>query len=151
MGWFTYYYLGYLLGNNIVVIKSSTRKLICLWIMSIFLQVIEGYWYRSMGETNCGTQLKLSAILTGTLFVLMAYRFINSGQLFRVSFLRMLGDYSFGIYFSLLTVMSVLGRILFYSQYACYPINAIIAILVSLGCVRIGNKALGKYGKYLAL
>ena len=31
-----------------------------------------------MGVENCGTQLKLSSILSGTIFMMIAYRFINS-------------------------------------------------------------------------
>ena len=65
LGWFTYFYLGYILGNNIIKIKKSTSIILTLWTGAILLQILEGYWYFSMGEHNCGTQLKLSAILSG--------------------------------------------------------------------------------------
>ena len=150
-GWFTYYYLGYLLGNNILSIGISTGKLVCLWAGSIVLQIAEGYWYLSMGEVNCGTQLKLSALLTGTLFVIIAHRVIISEKPLKQNLLRLLGDCSFGIYFSHSAVMAVLAKLPYYSQYVRYPINAIIAVLLSLICVQIGQKFLGPYGKYLAL
>lgn len=151
LGWFTYFYLGYLIGNNLLKVKLATKKMIFLWLIAIVLQIIEGYWYFSMGETNCGTQLKLSSILTGTIFVMLAYRCINSGKLLKSKILCLLGDSSFGIYFSHLAVMAILSKLPFYSQYVIYPINAIIAILSSLVFVLIGKKVLGRYGKYFAL
>lgn len=150
LGWFTYYYLGYLIGNNIVLIRSSTKKLVLLWVGAIILQMIEGYWYLSMGENNCGTQLKLSSLLAGSLFTMIAYRFINSEKLFNIKFLRLLGDCSFGIYFSHMAVMSVCGKIIPHYN-TLYPINAILAVLCSMVCVLLGKKILGSYGKYLAL
>ena len=151
LGWFNYFYLGYLLGNNIVDIKISTKKLLMLWICSILLQIIEGYWYLSIGEINCGTQLKLSSLLTGSLFAMMGYKFVYSGRQFNMKFLRLLGDCSFGVYFSHMAVMGVLGKIPYYSKYLSYPIKAVFAVLISMACVLIGKKILGKYGKYLAL
>lgn len=80
----------------------------------------------------------------------MSYEFVNSNK-FNLKILRLLGDNSFGIYFSHLAVMSVLGQIPFYSEYIFYPVNAIIAVFVSLLCVLVGKKILGRYAKYLAL
>lgn len=151
LGWFTYYYLGYLLGNNIIQIKISTKLLGLLWLCSIVLQMLEGYWYLSMGVTNCGTQLKLSSILTGVLFVMLAFRFINSEKKSHIKILHILGDYSFGIYFSHLAIMFVLSKIPYYVQFIIFPLNAVIATIVSLVLVIIGKKVLGKYSKYLAL
>lgn len=50
-----------------------------------------------------------------------------------------------------LAVMSVLSHLPYYNKFAVFPLNALIAISVSLLCVIIGKKLLGKYAKYLAL
>ena len=150
LGWFSYYYFGYLIGNNLLNIKIKGTNTLCLYVISTAFQVWGGYWYFSMGEINCGTQLKLSSILSGIIFAVMSYEFVNSNK-FNLKILRLLGDNSFGIYFSHLAVMSVLGQIPFYSEYIFYPVNAIIAVFVSLLCVLVGKKILGRYAQYLAL
>lgn len=104
------------------------------------------------GANNCGTQLKLSALLTSVLFILIGYIFINMDKLkgVKVKWLYIIGNYSFGIYFSHLAVMSVLRHIPYYS-FVVYPVNAIVSVILSLICVIIGKKILGRYSKYLAL
>lgn len=67
-------------------------------------------------EYNCGTQLKLTAILTGTVFAAIAYKIINSNKSYNLKLLQLLGNNSFGIYFSHLAVMSVLEKIPLYSR-----------------------------------
>ncbi len=151
LGWFTYYYLGYLLGNGLIKIKLSTSRIFVLWIGAIVLQMLEGYWYYSMGESNCGTQVKLTSILAGSLFTLLAYRYLNTENTPAPKFLHFLGDYSFGIFFSHLAVMSVLNHIPHYRDIVIYPFNAIVAIAITLICVVAGRKILGKNAKYLAL
>lgn len=151
LGWFTYYYLGYMIGNGFLKIKLPTSKILIMWVGAIGLQIAEGLWYFSMGEQNCGTQLKLSAILTGALFVLLGYSYLEAEEVPAPKILHLLGDYSFGIFFSHLAVMSVLSHLPYYRQIAVFPLNAVVAISVSLLCVIFGKKVLGKYAKYLAL
>ncbi|WP_143099346.1 hypothetical protein [[Clostridium] aminophilum] len=151
LGWFTYYYLGYMLGNGLLEIKLPTSRILILLVGAIGLQIAEGLWYFSMGEQNCGTQLKLSAILTGSKFVLLGYRYLETEKTPAPKILHLLGDYSFGIFFSHLAVMSVLRRLPYYRQIAVFPVNSVVAIYVSLLCVIVGKKILGKYAKYLAL
>lgn len=151
LGWFTYFYLGYMMGNKIIKINWSEKKLLLIWAISIVLQIGEGYRYLCLGEANCGTQLKLSSIISGALFAIMAYQFIYSSRECRSVVLKKLGDISFGIYFSHIAVMSVLGILPFYKRLAPYPVNAIIVIIVTSLCVYPGQKVLGKYAKYLAL
>lgn len=114
-------------------------------------QIGEGYWYLCLGEANCGTQVKLSSIISGALFAIMAYQFIYSSRECHNVVLKKLGDISFGIYFSHIAVMSVLGILPFYKRLTPYPINAIIVIIVTSLCVYLGKRILGKYAKYLAL
>jgi peptidoglycan/LPS O-acetylase OafA/YrhL len=104
-----------------------------------------------MGEANCGTQLKLTSVLTGVIFAMLAFKFIRSNKNFNAKFLYLLGNYSFGIYFSHLAVMSVLGKLPYYSELAIYPFNAILTVIVSLVCVVLGKKILGKTSRYIAL
>lgn len=150
LGWFTYFYLGYMIGNESLKIKISTKKLIFILIGSIILQILAGYWYYSMGVENCGTQLKLSSILSGTIFMMIAYRFINSKIKANIKILHLLGDCSFGIYFSHLAIMSILKHFVPFFSKIFYPFNAIIVVIVSLLVVLAGKKILGKYSKYLA-
>ena len=152
LGWFNYFYLGYLLGNRLLEIKMPSKKLALLWAASIMLQILEGYLYFSRGESNCGTQLKLSCILSGMIFVILAYRYIHSQATAKnTGILRLLGDCSFGIFFSHLAIMKVLDHVPYYSKYVFYPLNGLITILLSLAFVLIGKKLLGRWSKYLAL
>ena len=81
---------------------------------------------------------------------IISYRFIVSNKLIKSKILKMLGDNSFGIFFSHLAIMSVLNHLPYYSQ-CVYPVNAMIVVLLSLICVVFGHKILKKYGRYLAL
>ena len=149
LGWLIYYYFGYLLGNGYLKVTVSFSTIFWMWIVAIALQIAEGYWYYSMGELNCGTQLKLSAVLAGLLFVMLGYRYLEVDNVPMPKVLHLLGDYSFGIFFSHLAIMRVLGHFSSYKQVG-YPLNAIIVIALSLLVVMAGRKILGKYAKYLA-
>lgn len=150
LGWFTYFYLGYLLGNNYIKVKVKTRTLVSLWAFSILLQMLEGYWYLSMGVDNCGTQLKLSAILSGSLFCLMAFKYIESDSSKKLTLLETLGNYSFGIFFCHLFIKKFLVLIPGYTSYVFYPLSSVILVMISLAVVMAGHKILGKYAKYIA-
>lgn len=121
-----------------------------MWVLSIFLQIFEGYWLFSLGNSNCGTQLKLSAILSGTLFIILSFKYIISDKYYYVITLEKLGNISFGVYFSHIAVMSVLHVFPWYVDFARYPMNAIIVLLVSSLFVAAGKKCLGGYAKYIA-
>lgn len=151
LGWFTYFYLGYLLGNKIISVDLKSKTLIMLWIASIFLQISEGYIYYTIGESNCGTQLKLTSVLTGALFVLIAYNYVLNTENKNIPILKLLGDNSFGIYFSHIAVMNVIRFIPFFNEYVLYPISSVVFVFATLGCVLLGKKILGRFSKYLAL
>ena len=151
LGWFSYFYLGYLIGNKHISVVSSQKKIAVLWAVSVLLQYIEGYLYYLFGDSNCGTQLKLTAILSGVLFALLAYNYITNDCEGRSQVFKLLGDNAFGIYFSHMAVMGVLNFIPGYLQYAVYPLNAIISLSLSVIFVLLGKKILGNFSKYLAL
>lgn len=144
LGWFTYYYLGLLLGNRIIRPNYRLKILVMLYIASILLQMAEGYGWMLYGVGNCGTQLKLTSFLTSTIFLMIVYTILNKPEIdIRNRFLRSLGDYSFGIYLCHIMVMTVLSKIPFYSDIP-FPLNSAIVILVSWGCCYIGDKICGQ-------
>lgn len=151
LGWFSYFYLGYLLGNQKIVVRYRNSFLYAILGISIVLQFLEAYWYRSLGITNCGTQLKLSTLFTGAIVALIAYNFLNASREYSVRALGLLGDHSFGIFFSHMAVMRVLGALPFYEAYVIYPANALVALMVSFALCCIGKKILGKFSWYLGL
>lgn len=151
LSWFIYFYLGYLLGNKYVFMNIVPKKIIVFWIISIVIQIIEGGGYYMLGFENCGTQLKLTSVLSGILFALVAYNYVFYGKGKIIPVLKLLGDHSFGIYFSHLAVMQVIRKVPLYSQCVSYPITAIITVILTTLCVLFGKKVLGKYSIFLAL
>lgn len=150
VGWFIYFYLGYLLGNGRITIKSTSKELAVMWVGTIILQILEGYWYLYLGEQRCGVQLKLSSVLSGVVFMLLAYKYIESDQDARNKVFKLLGDKSFGVFFIHLAVMTILKKIPYYESWAIFPVNAFITTGVSLICVIVGGIIFGKYAKYFA-
>lgn len=150
LGWFTFYYLGLVLGNKIVDKNYNISKLSMLYTLSILIQMIEGEIWLLHGQANCGTQIKLSSFLTSSLFVLIAYTFIKSGKTFKdYPWLLLIGNYSFGIYLCHMMFMHILARVPFYSEIP-YIINSAIVLLISLAFVYYGNQICGKkLSKYL--
>lgn len=59
--------------------------MILLYLLSIIIQILEGYAWFKLGETNCGTQIKLSSFLTSSIFILIAYWYLNNKQLTQTS------------------------------------------------------------------
>ncbi|MBR1687644.1 MAG: acyltransferase [Prevotella sp.] len=141
LGWFTFYYLGLALGNRIIKKQYSLKVLLMSYIVSILLQIAEGYWWLSIGETNCGTQIKLSSFLTSSLFLLITYTILIDGRYgIKNRYLRIIGDYSFGIYLCHIMVKNLLRCFVPYFQSIPYPINSVIILLISLCCCYFGDK-----------
>ncbi|MDE6292629.1 MAG: hypothetical protein K2L98_02985, partial [Bacilli bacterium] len=144
LGWFTFYYLGILLGNKIIEKKYNIKVLITLYIISIILQMVEGYWWLHLGVDNCGGQLKFTAFVTSTLFLLMSYWYIVNDKI-KVGnkLLILIGNYSFGIYLSHMMIIKVLRKVSFYSS-SPYIVNSLIVLAVCLLFLIIGHKICGK-------
>lgn len=144
LGWFTYYYLGLLLGNNIIKPNYSLKTLIPLYAVSIALQMAEGHIWLLLGQENCGTQIKLTSFLTSTLFLLIVYTILNKPNIdIKSKFLRLLGDYSFGIYLCHIMIIRVLDKVPYYESLP-YPITSAIVVLISFACCYVGDKICGK-------
>ena len=153
LGWFSFYYLGLILGNKIIEKHYSIKVLAILYLASIVMQMAEGYGWLMLGETNCGTQLKLTSLLTSSLFLLIIFSTLQCSRFdIKNKFLRILGDYSFGIYLCHIMVMNLLSIILPFYKTIPYPINSAIIVLLSLCCCYIGAKICGeRVSKWLGL
>jgi len=144
LGWFTFYYLGLVLGNRIVEKQYSLKVLAFLFGVSLILQMAEGYVWTLIGGTNPGTVLKLSSIISGVLACLIAYTILERGGFASSNkILKKIGDYSFGIYLSHVFVLHLLKRIPIYDSIP-FVINSSIVLLISFGLCYIGDKAMGK-------
>lgn len=144
LGWFTFYYLGILLGNKIMDKKYNIKLLVILYSISIILQMMEGYVWLRLGVDNCGGQLKFTAFVTSTLFLLMSYWFIvNDKVKIKSKLLVLIGNYSFGIYLSHMMVIKYLRKVPFYSSIP-YIANSFIVLSLCLIVLIIGHKICGK-------
>ena len=147
--WFSYFYIGYLLGNGLMELKVSTAVLVFALIASIALECFETYWRLSTGDIDSGTQKKLTSLLTGIIITLLFYKLIKSEKCPKIRLLHLLGDYSFGIYLCHIAFIYFLKFIPGYKEIILFPLNSIIALLVSLLFVVLIKKLLGKHSRYL--
>ncbi len=152
LGWFTFYYLGLILGNGIINKDFSLERLSVLYVVSVVLQMGEGYVWYLYGDANCGTQLKMTSLLTSSLFVLIVYTLLKQGKTGVGSkLLRMLGDYSFGIYLCHIMVMMCLSKVPYYDMIP-FPINSVVVVGLSLACCYVGGEVCGKkFGSWFGL
>lgn len=110
LGWFTFYYLGMLLGNKILICNYKMSHLLAFYGIAIILNMIEGYWWLQLGENNCGTQIKLSSFMVSSIFLIIVYTYLNTTKKSEINpTLKLIGDYSFGIYLSHIMFMRVKG------------------------------------------
>ena len=143
LGWFTYYYLGLLLGNRFLVRDYKMSHLLICYGIAIVLNMAEGYWWLQLGENNCGTQIKLSSFLTSSIFLLIIYTYLKTTKKVDINkSLKLIGDYSFGIYLSHIMFMRILAYVPYYNSLP-YVVNSAIVLAISFGFVYIGNKILG--------
>ncbi len=146
---FSFFYMGYLLGNGLLTIPHSSRKLLWWLVLATLWQMGEGYWFSSLGVYNCGTQRKLSSVAASVLVSLLAWRFLQSGKASRAPILKTLGDHSFGIFFCHVFLMRLLGS--WHVALPAYPLSALAILALSLAFCLAGRKLLGPFAKYLAL
>ena len=126
LGWFTFYYLGLLLGNKIINKKYNLPTLTIVYAVSIVLQMIEGYIWAKLDAGNCGSQLKLSSLLSSSIFVLILYTLLQSNTFQpRSRILTLIGEYSFGIYLSHILFLRILEQSIGYKTIP-YPFDSVI-------------------------
>ena len=146
---FSFFYLGYLVGNGMLKISLSNAKLIVLSIVGLVLQFGEGYWLYLRGDENCGTQAKISILITTSFFALLMYRYVHSNAGIP-GFIKFIGDHSFGIFFAHYLFVILLRKMTLLNDCLVFPLNGIIVLGVSLLLSWGGSKLPGKAGKYLA-
>lgn len=148
LGWFTFYYLGLILGNRIIDRKFNVRYLAILYCASLLLQIAEGYlWYKT-DPAGCGSQLKLTSILSSSIFILLIYGvLLNRNHQPKSRLLCMIGDYSFGIYLVHMMFLKLLETFDLYKLIP-YPINSIVVLAISFifcyTCSTVFGKKLGR-------
>ena len=149
LGWFSFYYLGILLGNNLIRVKYN-KKILYIYIISIILQIIEGnIWYK-LGDINCGSQLKLTSLFTSTIFMLIIFNYLKSEKSPN-KLSVFIGNFSFGIYLSHILIKRIIDNLPFYN-YIPYIFNSILVLFTSLLFVLFLNKICGKkLSKWLGL
>lgn len=149
LGWFTFYYLGLLLGNRLICCKFSLRNLVVLYCASLLLQMGEGYLWFTVDPAGCGSQLKLTSILSSSIFMLIVYSVLaNRNHDPRFRLLSIIGDYSFGIYLSHMMFLKALEPLRFYSAIP-YPITSLIVLAISFlfcyACTAVMGEKIGRW------
>ena len=144
LGWFTFYYLGLILGNRIIDRQFNIRNLAVLYCASLLLQMAEGYLWFTVDPAGCGSQLKLSSILSSTIFMMIIYCVLSrSSHEPKSRLLCSIGDYSFGIYLVHMMILKAMEPLDFYSVIP-YPITSLIVLSVSFIFCYISSAVLGK-------
>lgn len=132
LGWFTFYYLGLVLGNKIIERNFSIKTLSILYAISLIIQMCEGYGWFMLGSGNCGTQIKFSSLLSTSLFLMIVYVILKKQTVnIKSRFLTLLGDYSFGVYLCHVMIMMLLGQLPYYNLIP-FPLNSVIVLSISL-------------------
>ena len=169
LGWFSFYYLGLLLGNGyaglsgcvavsvrVLQIERSRNCLLSFSLgLSVVLQIMEGWFWYEAGWPNCGSQLKLTSILTTSVVLLLADNWLKSnGSSERISVLSgdfnvsgrfsclrcfqgvltRIGDFSFGIYFVHISVIRFLQS---FSRYEALPFGLNTALVAAISIVAV--------------
>lgn len=112
--WFIFYFMGIILGNNIRSLSFTSSKLFYIYILSLAIQMYEGYWLNSLGYVNCGTQVKISSIVSSSIFCLIIYNSSRGTLHIQNRILLALGDYSFGIFLCHIMIIKIVYHIPLY-------------------------------------
>ena len=151
LGWFTFYYLGLILGNKILSPKFNLRNLVFLYCMSLLLQMGEGYLWFTVDPAGCGSQLKLTSILSSSIFMLIIYSVLSSNHGTKCCLLSTIGDYSFGIYLVHMMILKALEPMALYSAIP-YPVTSLIILIISFIFCNVFTAVTGKrVGRLLGL
>lgn len=148
LGWFTFYYLGLVLGNKLLSPKFNLRNLVFLYCVSLLLQMGEGYLWFTVDPAGCGSQLKLTSILSSSIFMLIIYSVLSSNHGTKCSLLNTIGDYSFGIYLVHMMILKALEPMTLYSAIP-YPETSLIILIISsifcYVCTAVTGKRVGRW------
>ena len=145
LGWLTFYYLGLLLGNHIIELNYSLKKLTLIYVLSILIQMIEGYIWLKLGDINGGSQLKLSSLLSSSIFSTITYSLLERRKfdVDRYKFMCVIGNYSFGIYLCHILILKLLYRTHYFGCIP-YPFTSFLVVVLSFTFCYIVDKVCGK-------
>lgn len=132
LGWFTFYYLGIMLGNGILKRAYDLRVLSIIYAVSLLVQMSEGYLWFQIDPVQCGSQLKLSSLLSSSIFMLILHSLMQKKEWQpRSQLMVLIGDNSFGIYLSHLMIMGLLAYLPDYDLIP-FPLNSLLILTISL-------------------
>ena len=96
--------------------------------------------------------MKLTSLISTSLFSILCYYYITNDKFkFKSKLLVLIGDYSFGIYLSMVFVMRFLSILKVYS-YLPFIVNTLVVLLICIICIFLGKKILGeKFSKYFGI
>ena len=151
LGWFTFYYLGLILGNKLLSPKFNLINLVFIYCVSLLLQMGEGYLWFTVDPAGCGSQLKLTSILSSSIFMLFIYSVLSSNHGTKCRLLSTIGDYSFGIYLVHMMILKALEPMTLYSAIP-YPVTSLIILIISFIFCNVFTAVTGKrVGRWLGL
>ena len=151
LGWFTFYYLGLILGNKLLSPKFNLINLVIIYCVSLLLQMGEGYLWFTVDPAGCGSQLKLTSILSSSIFMLIIYSVLSSNHGTKCRLLSTIGDYSFGIYLVHMMILKALEPMALYSAIPYLVTSLIILIISSIFCYVCTAVTGKKVGRWLGL
>ena len=153
--WCTYYYLGLVLGGNIVKAELPLKKGLALYALTLGLGLAEGlFWFRQGNYDMATGQLRFSSLLSSVTVLLLAHGFLTdpARQIrppWLEKFLVFLGNCSSGIFFAHRLVTFLLYELLSPWRLFRFPVTTALQILVTALLVLAGQKLLGKRGKWI--
>ena len=151
--WLSYYYLGLLIGNNLIKIKIINWALILLAIFSLVLQILEGcFWLSNTTVKDMYfSQIRITALLENIPLLLLMTHYIRSPREKCNKLFCKIGDASFGIYLLHPAFIMVCDKLIVRNE-ATFLITFIFAAAGSFATVLILNKLLPRKAlKYCGL
>lgn len=135
--------VGLILGNRNSKVKDSF--VLCgAVVLSILIQIFEGYLMMKHGAKNPGTQLKVSSYITSFLCVYLSSLFIvKVHTLSKRNIFCKVGNYSFGIFLCHILIIRGLSQFGFYSQIP-FIANSLLVLVLSYMTVDIVSRLFNK-------
>lgn len=143
LGWFSFYYMGICLRVKDASRFSNAKLISVLLFISILLQCGEGYLLLNLGIGNCGSALKLTSLLTNSLFILLFWIALQKNSIkFNAQYLVIIGNYSFGIYLLHPLVLKFIRKWYFYHNIP-FVFNSALVLFISLSICYLVSKVFG--------
>ena len=152
LGWFTFYYMGICLREKESSMLSNSKLIFALLFTSILLQWGEGYLLLKKGIENCGSAVKLTTLLTNSLFILLFWIVLKKDSI-KINFpqLVLVGNYSFGIYLLHPLVLKFIHRLDFYCNIP-FVLNSALVLIISLIICYFVSKVFGqKFNQWIGI